>query len=116
MQNYTERYRNLLLFYTLSEIESKKKKIPFKITFKRIKYLGINLIKDVKDLYSEHHKTQKTTNCQSNLEKKERSWRYCAPRPQTILQSYRNQYSMVLAQNRDTWTRGVTKSQTQISE
>ena len=31
-----------------------KKTIPFKIATKRIKYLGINLTNDVKDLYSEN--------------------------------------------------------------
>ena len=30
---------------------------PFKIILKRIKYLGINLVKEVKDLYSKNHKT-----------------------------------------------------------
>jgi len=39
----------------LSE-KSKKKKIPFKITSKRMKYLGINLTKEVKILYSENYK------------------------------------------------------------
>ena len=36
-----------------------KKTIPLTITSKRIKYLGINLIKDVKDLYSENFKSMK---------------------------------------------------------
>ena len=36
-----------------------KKTIPFTIVSKRIKYLGINLTKDVKDLYSENYKTLK---------------------------------------------------------
>ena len=31
--------------------------IPFTIATKRIKYLGINLLKEVKDLYSENYKT-----------------------------------------------------------
>ena len=31
--------------------------IPFTITSKRIKYLGINLPKETKDLYSENYKT-----------------------------------------------------------
>ena len=31
--------------------------IPFTIAAKRIKYLGINLPKEVKDLYSENYKT-----------------------------------------------------------
>ena len=36
-----------------------KKTIPFTIVSKRIKYLGINLTKDVKDQYSENYKTLK---------------------------------------------------------
>ena len=42
--------------YKLSESEIKKT-IPFTITSKRIKYLGINLTKELKDLYSENYKT-----------------------------------------------------------
>ena len=42
--------------------------------------------------------TQKTPNSQSNLEKEKQSWRNQAPGLQTILQSYSNQDSMVLAQ------------------
>ena len=42
--------------------------------------------------------TQKTLNSQSNLEKEKRSWRNQAPGLQTILQSYSNQDSIVLAQ------------------
>ena len=42
----------------LSEMEIKKT-IPFTIAPKRIKCLGINLTKDVKDLYSENYKTLK---------------------------------------------------------
>ena len=34
-----------------------KETIPFTIVTKRIKYLGINLTKEVKDLYSENYKT-----------------------------------------------------------
>ena len=33
-----------------------KKTIPFAIATKRIKYLGMNLTKDVKDLYTENYK------------------------------------------------------------
>ena len=44
---------------------------------------------------------QKISNCQSNPEKKEQNRRYNSPRLQTILQSYSNQNSMVLAQK---WT------------
>ena len=42
--------------------------------------------------------TQKALNSQSNPEKEQRSWRNQAPCLQTILQSYSNQNSMVLAQ------------------
>ena len=52
-------HKSVALLYTnneLSERESKKK-IPFRITSKRIKYLGINLAKEVKDPYSEKYKT-----------------------------------------------------------
>ena len=42
--------------------------------------------------------TQKTLNSQSNLEKEKRSWRNQAPGLQTILQSYSDQDSMLLAQ------------------
>ena len=43
-------------------------------------------------------KTQNTPNSQSDLEKEKRSWRNQAPQLQTILQSYINQDSVVLAQ------------------
>ena len=51
--------------------------------------------------------TQKTPNSQSNLEKEKQSWRNQAPKLQTLLQSYSNQDSIVLAQNRniDQWNR-----------
>ena len=44
--------------YTNNEKSEKeiKKTIPFTITLKRIKYLGINLPKEAKDLYSENYK------------------------------------------------------------
>ena len=42
--------------------------------------------------------TEETPNSQSSLEKEKWSWRNQAPRLQTILQSYSNQDSMVLAQ------------------
>ena len=43
---------------------------------------------------------QMTQNCQSNPEEKEQSWRHNPPRLQIILQSYSNQNSMEVAQNR----------------
>jgi hypothetical protein len=36
------------------------KTIPFTIASKKIKYLGVNLIKDVNDLYKENYKPLKT--------------------------------------------------------
>ena len=36
-----------------------RKKIPFDITTRQIKYLRINLVKDVKDLYTENYTTLK---------------------------------------------------------
>ena len=36
-----------------------RKKIPFDITTRKIKYLGINLTKEVKDLYAENYITLK---------------------------------------------------------
>ena len=50
--------KSLASLYTnneISEIEIRET-IPFTITSKRIKYLGINLPKETKDLYSENHK------------------------------------------------------------
>ena len=48
---------NLLHFYILNNERSErgiKEAIPFSITSKRIKYLGINLLKQVKDLYENY--------------------------------------------------------------
>ena len=36
-----------------------RRKIPFDIATRKIKYLGINLTKEVKDLYSENYTTLK---------------------------------------------------------
>ena len=47
--------------YTNNEIAETeiRKKIPFDIATRKIKYLGINLTKEVKDLYSENYTTLK---------------------------------------------------------
>ena len=47
--------------YTNNEISETeiRKKIPFDIATRKIKYLGINLTKEVKDLYSENYTTLK---------------------------------------------------------
>ena len=51
---------NLLHSYRLYDEKSErkiKKTLPFTIATKRIKYLGINLPKEKKDLYAEIYKT-----------------------------------------------------------
>ena len=40
-------------------MRNQEKKIPFDIATRKIKYLGINLTKEVKDLYSENYTTLK---------------------------------------------------------
>ena len=52
-------HRNLFYSYTNNEKSEReiKETIPFTIATKRIKYLAINLPKEVKDLYSENYKT-----------------------------------------------------------
>ena len=50
--------KSLAFLYTNNEKSEReiKEKIPFTITTKRIKYLGIILPKEAKDLYSENHR------------------------------------------------------------
>ena len=52
-------HRNHLHFYILTEKSEIgiKEPIPFTTVTKRIKYLGINLPKETKDLYTENYKT-----------------------------------------------------------
>ena len=51
--------KSVVFLYTNNEQSKKetKKTIPFTIASKRIKYLGINLTKEMKDLYNENYKT-----------------------------------------------------------
>ena len=56
MQDTKLIHRNLYTNDELAEREIRKT-IPFTIVSKRIKYLGINLTKEVKDLYSENYKS-----------------------------------------------------------
>ena len=51
--------KSVAFLYTNNEILEKEYKntIPFKIAPQEIKYLGINLTKEVKDLYAENYKT-----------------------------------------------------------
>ena len=59
MQDTKSIHRNHLHFYILTEKSEReiKESIPFTIATKRIKYLGINLPKETKDLYMENYKT-----------------------------------------------------------
>ena len=51
--------KSLAFLYTSSEKSERafKEAIPFTIATKRIKYLGINLPKDTKELYTENYDT-----------------------------------------------------------
>ena len=51
--------KSVAFLYTNNEAVEKeiKESIPFTIASKIVRYLGINLTKEVKDLYSENYKT-----------------------------------------------------------
>ena len=51
--------KSLSFLYTNNEKSEReiKETLPFTTATRRIKYLGINLLKEAKDLYSENHKT-----------------------------------------------------------
>ena len=53
--------KSIAILYVNKEVSEReiRKIIPFTIAIKRIKYLRINLTKDVKDLYSENCNTLK---------------------------------------------------------
>ena len=71
LQKIKSMYRNLWCFYTLiTNIKREiKKTIPFTIASKRIKYLRINLTKEVKDLYWENNKTLNMKETEDNAKK-----------------------------------------------
>ena len=52
-------HKSLAFLYTNNETSERaiKESIPFTIATKRIKYLGINLTKETKELYTENYKT-----------------------------------------------------------
>ena len=53
----TNTQKSLAFLYTNNETSEReiKESIPFTIATKRIKYLGINLPKETKDLYTEYY-------------------------------------------------------------
>ena len=57
--NKINTHKSLAFLYTNNEKTEReiKETIPFTIAMKTIKYLGINLLKETKDLYIENHKT-----------------------------------------------------------
>ena len=65
--------KSVAFLYANNELTEReiKKTILFTIASKRIKYLGINLIKDVKDLYSENFKSMK-----KEIEEGTNKWKY----------------------------------------
>ena len=50
---------SVTFLYTNNELTERKIKIPFSIALKIVKFLGINLTKDVKGLYLENYKILK---------------------------------------------------------
>ena len=65
--------KSVAFLYVNNELTKReiKKTIPFTIATKRIKYLGINLNKDVKDLYLENYKTPK-----KDIEEDTNKWKH----------------------------------------
>ena len=59
----------MAFLYTNSELTETetKKAIPFTITPKILKYLGINLTKEVKDLYAENYRTLKKKDIEEDI-------------------------------------------------
>ena len=59
MEDINNTQKSLAFLYTNNEKTEReiKRKIPFTVAMKRIKYLGINLPKETKDLYVENYKT-----------------------------------------------------------
>ena len=59
LQEIKSTYRNLLHFYTpiMKQQKEIKESILFTIAPKIIHYLGVNLTRDVKDLYSRNYKS-----------------------------------------------------------
>ena len=52
-------HKSKAFLHTNNEVWETRKNIPFTVAIRKIKYLGINLTKDVKDLYSENYRSLK---------------------------------------------------------
>ena len=72
--------KSVVNFYTLVTKTEIKKTIPFTTASKRIKYLGINLTKKVKDLYSENCKT-----LVQEIENNGNKWKDCAHESEELI-------------------------------
>ena len=59
MGNNFNMQKSVASLYTNKELGERQKKTTFTNASKKIKYLGINLTKEVKDLDSENYKTLK---------------------------------------------------------
>ena len=59
LQDKINTQKSVIFLYTNNERSEReiKETVPFTIISKRIKYLGTNLHKEAKDLYSENYKT-----------------------------------------------------------
>ena len=59
LQDKINTQKSVIFLYTNNERSEReiKETVPFTIISKRIKYLGTNLPKEAKDLYSENYKT-----------------------------------------------------------
>ena len=66
-------YRNQFAFlYTNGEASEKEIKPSYSQCIKTMKYLGMNLTKDVKDQYNENHKTSLKEKIEEDSDKMER--------------------------------------------
>ena len=87
--------KSVEFLYTNNETEEReiKESIPFTIAPKSIRYLGINLTKEVKGLYPKNYRT-----LLKEIEKEKQSWGHHNAGFQVVLQSCDHQDNVVLAQ------------------
>ena len=72
LQDTKSMYRNQWHFYTLiTSYQRNEENNPITTALKRTKYLGINLTKEVKDLYSENYRTLR-----KEIEDSINQWKY----------------------------------------